>query len=88
MSRTPLLWAATKRSKEAAELMRFLLVSGADANAQLKVSGRGGTGRDSSGETFRTSAMEKGAQNISKWLDMSWDDLVKMAGEQKAEIVG
>jgi Ankyrin repeat len=83
--RTPLHVAATKTTVAAAELMKFLLLSGADPNvsAEVKRDKSGGNrGRYQRTET-RTPSMERGAQNISKWLGMTWDQLVKWAEEQR-----
>jgi hypothetical protein len=63
---TPLHHAATQNNSEAAELMRFLLVLGADPAAYAM-----------SGRKIRQIRDEAGAKGISKWLGMSWDDLVE-----------
>jgi hypothetical protein len=67
---TPLHYAATKNNSEAAELMRFLLVLGADPAAYA-------TSIPSRGRKIRQIRNEAGAKGISKWLGMSWDDLVE-----------
>jgi hypothetical protein len=67
---TPLHHAATKNNSEAAELMRFLLVLGADPAAYA-------TSIPSLGRKIRQIRDEVGAKGISKWLGMSWDDLVE-----------
>ena len=82
--RTPLHVAATKTTVAAAELMKFLLLSGADLNVSAEIK------RDKSGGKYqrieiRTPSMERGAQSISKWLGMTWDQLVKWAEEQRRE---
>lgn len=61
---TPLHRAAQKSSPETADFIRFLLYQG--ANPELK----GGRSEVSISE-------EKGAKEIAKWLDMSWDELVQ-----------
>jgi hypothetical protein len=83
--RTPLHLAATKTTVAAAELMKFLLLSGADPDVSVEVK------RDKIEHKYqrverRTPSMERGGQNISKWLGMTWDQLVKWAEEQRREI--
>ena len=67
---TPLHHAATKNNSEAAELMRFLLVLGADPAAYA-------TSGPPFDKRIRKIRDEAGAKSISKWLGMSWDDLVE-----------
>ena len=74
---TPLHHAARRSNAEAAELMRFLLECGADpevtsGNLERKISRI----RD-----------EKGAKETSRWLGLSWDELVAQtkAGREKSE---
>jgi hypothetical protein len=69
---TPLYHAAKKTTTEAAELMKFLLLSGANPNTSALVRGK-----------TLTPSMERGARNISKWLGMTWDELVKWAQEER-----
>jgi Ankyrin repeat len=67
---TPLHHAARRRSAEAAELMKFLLFCGANPEAR----------------SFRASISEElGAKEISKWLSISWDDLVAKAKEERGK---
>lgn len=61
---TPLHYAARQSSPQAAELVRFLLYHGADPEL------------DSSRSKSKI-VDEKGAKNIAKWLDMSWDELIQ-----------
>jgi hypothetical protein len=61
---TPLHHAARKTSAEAAELMKFLLECGADPEIEA-------------GRSERRIRDEKGAKGISKWLGISWDELVE-----------
>ena len=61
---TPLHHAARQSSPQAAELMKLLLYQGADPKL---------TGCRSKLDI----SDEKGAKEISKWLDMSWDELVQ-----------
>jgi hypothetical protein len=77
--RTPLYMAATKTTAEAAELMKLLLLYGADPNISYKVR----RSREHKSGEIRTPSMERGAQNISKWLGMTWDQLVKWAEEER-----
>ena len=68
--RTPLHYAARQTTVEAAEMMKFLLFCGADPEAK----------------TPRTNLRiqdEKGAKGISKWLGMSWEELVTKAKEER-----
>lgn len=89
-ARTPLHVAATKSNAEAANLMKFLLESGADPNASAEVK-RGLVKRDWRArgsyqrEETRTPSMERGAQNISKWLGMTWDQLVRSTEAQRTK---
>jgi Ankyrin repeat len=80
--RTALHIAATKTTVAAAELMKLLLLSGADPNISTEVKRDRRQGSHQRRET-RTPSMERGAQNISKWLGMTWDQLVKWAEEQR-----
>lgn len=61
---TPLQHAARKTSAEAAELMKFLLERG--ANPEIEA-----------GRSELRIRDEKGAKGISKWLGVSWDELVE-----------
>jgi ankyrin repeat protein len=73
-SQTPLQHATKKSSRKAAQFVKFLLLSGADP---------GITDRKSS------IADEKGAQNISKWLGMTWEELVEFAkAKREAKLNG
>jgi len=67
---TPLHRAARQTTAEAAEMMKFLLFQGADPEAKR------------SRVTLRIRD-EKGAKGISKWLGMSWDDLVTKAKKER-----
>jgi hypothetical protein len=80
--RTALHVAAMKTTVAAAELMKLLLLSGADPNISARIKGDRFQGKRRPRET-RTPSMERGAQNISKWLGMTWDQLVKWAEEQR-----
>ncbi|RYP91269.1 hypothetical protein DL770_002587 [Monosporascus sp. CRB-9-2] len=66
---TPLHQAARQDSYEAAELMRFLLLQGADPYTRA-------------GRAANKVEDEKGPKNISKWLGKSWDALVAEAKEE------
>jgi hypothetical protein len=68
---TPLHSVARQTSAAAAEMMKFLLLRGADP--ELKA------------ERSRLSIREeKGAKNIARWLGMSWDELVAKTHEERA----
>ena len=65
---SPLQHAAKKRSREAAEFIKFLLLSGADPT------------RSRTGTKIEN---EQGAKNISKWLGKSWEELVEWAKAER-----
>jgi hypothetical protein len=70
---TPLHHAARQDSAAAAEMMKFLLLRGADPDLKA--------------ERSRLSIREeKGAKNIAKWLGMSWDELVAKTQEERAAL--
>jgi hypothetical protein len=73
------LWSAARQStRECAALMKLLLLHGADPNIKrqpLKVRGSGWT-------TFTKIEDEIGPRELSKWLGITWDELVE---ETKAE---
>jgi hypothetical protein len=71
---TPLHHAARKNTLEAAELMKLLLLWGANPRPMSKRSTYG---------KKRISA-EVGPCNISKWLGMTWDELVQWAEEERS----
>ncbi|KAH8879082.1 hypothetical protein GQ53DRAFT_756266 [Thozetella sp. PMI_491] len=72
-ARSALCFASRKTSKEAAQLCQFLLLSGANPNFRWL----------SSKSKFRYPYEEAGARGISKWLGMTWDELVKDAKEKR-----
>lgn len=82
--RTALHCAAGNDSAEGAEMIRFLLLKGADPEATHKVYGSMQVIHTAAGievkkilrETKRVKD-EKGAQNIHNWLGKSWDELVE-----------
>ncbi|KAK5987844.1 hypothetical protein PT974_11978 [Cladobotryum mycophilum] len=69
---TALHLAARHSSAEAAELVKFLLYQGADP--ELELSSRGKT---------HQIKKEKGAKEIGKWLNMTWDELVQKVREDR-----
>jgi ankyrin repeat protein len=77
---TALHHAARSTSAEAANLMKFLLLSGADPDIQGLRS------------NLRVED-EKGAKGISKWLGVSWKELVEQTkkarekGESEANVI-
>lgn len=75
MGKTPLMLAAAKMTREGAEMMKLLLLAGADPNALYQ--------RKKDSEPT-TAGMERGAQNVSKWLGMTWDELVEWAADQRS----
>jgi hypothetical protein len=73
-SLTPLHHAARRTTAAAAELMKFLLSCGADPEATTPL------------RTKRAPLEireEKGAKGISKWLGVSWDELVAQTKEER-----
>lgn len=75
---TPLILAAAKKTREGAEMMKLLLRAGANPNAFYL--------HKKNGEPT-TPGMGKGAKQISKWLGMTWDELVKWAAEQRSSSI-
>lgn len=75
---TPLHHATTQNTPEAAELIKFLLSLGADPALSAT------SGRKSSRKTRRIRD-EAGAKGISKWLGMSWDDLIAKIEAERTE---
>ena len=75
-SMTPLLLAARKNTKEGAELMKLLLLAGADPNVYYRI-------RKDGEPQF--ASMGIGAQNISKWLPFNnWSELVAWAAAERS----
>ncbi|KAF5712258.1 Nacht domain-containing protein [Fusarium mundagurra] len=73
-SPTALQFAARKATQQAADLMKFLLLQGADPNM----------GAAKNRKTAKTMIRdEKGARGISKWLGMTWEELVESTTEER-----
>ncbi|KAF5700224.1 nacht domain-containing protein [Fusarium mundagurra] len=73
----PLHHAIKKTSAEAAELVKYLLLSGADPHVKvIRLSGK------NKGQAINLS-LEPGAKGISKWLGKTWDELVEWAAEER-----
>jgi hypothetical protein len=70
---TSLHHAARKTSVEAAELMKFLLQRGADPEL-------------TSGRSKRQIKDEEGAKGISKWLGVSWNELVEQTKKERDDM--
>lgn len=68
----PLQCALRRSSLEAAEMARFLLYRGADPECRVARS------------TVKSIKDEIGAREISKWLGMSWDELVEKVKADRA----
>lgn len=67
-SPTALQFAARKTTQQAADLMKFLLLQGADPNL---------------GTPKKMIRDEKGAREISKWLGLTWEELVERTREER-----
>lgn len=67
-SLTALQIASRKTTPQAADLMRFLLLEGADPNKRT---------------AKRRIEDEKGAREISKWLGLTWEQLVERTTEER-----
>jgi Ankyrin repeat len=76
---TPLHYAVTSDTPEAAELVKFLLGLGADPSAFSESTPK-------HGKKIRRIRDEVGAKGISKWLGMSWDDLVENSRAERVEV--
>jgi hypothetical protein len=76
--KTALHRAACNRSAEGAEMIRFLLLNGADPEADQKETGqtvrRRPARRVRPGKKIRE---EEGAKGIHQWLEKTWDELVE-----------
>jgi Ankyrin repeat len=72
---TALHHAARKNSAAAAEMMKYLLLQGADP--ELKA-----------GRAHVRICDEKGARGIAQWLGMSWDELVAKTKEDREKMAG
>ncbi|KAH7305450.1 hypothetical protein B0I35DRAFT_362187 [Stachybotrys elegans] len=72
---TPLHRAARRSSAASAELIKFLLYHGADPN--MKAS-----------RCHRLVKQEKGAREISKWLGLSWDELIEKVRTDREKGIG
>ncbi|XXH03322.1 hypothetical protein Hte_009720 [Hypoxylon texense] len=74
---TPLILASKKRTEEAANIMKVLLLAGADPHYERKINQGQNKG------TTETAAMGAGARSISRWLGMTWDELVTWTQEER-----
>ncbi|CVK97829.1 uncharacterized protein FPRN_10771 [Fusarium proliferatum] len=73
----PLHYAIRKTSAEAADLVKYLLLSGADPHMKVIRPSK----KKNSQEIVPS--LEPGAKVISKWLDKTWDELVEWAAEER-----
>ncbi|CVL05439.1 uncharacterized protein FMAN_10739 [Fusarium mangiferae] len=71
--------ALRKTSAEAADLVKYLLLSGADPHASI--TRRSGKNK---GQTVFPSSMP-GVKGIFKWLGKTWDELVEWAAEERGK---
>ena len=88
--KTPLHLASRKMTREAAEMMKLLLLWGADPNADARTfwsHARVKRSDDKNDRPRRTIDMERGTQKIEKWLGMPWDKLVEWAQEQRFQSI-
>jgi hypothetical protein len=72
--KTALHRAAGNTSAEGAEMIRFLLLNGADPEAELKATDKRNFWRRRPGKKIRE---EEGAKGIHRWLGKTWDELVE-----------
>ncbi|KAH4040807.1 hypothetical protein HBI56_015270 [Parastagonospora nodorum] len=83
---TPLLHAARKTNAEAAELVKFLLLSGAEPVVQIvKNDDKWHRARGTVEMSQIHISEQKGAQQISRWLGVSFDQLVVQAKKARGE---
>lgn len=86
--KTPLHLASRKMTREAAEMMKLLLLWGADPKADARTfwtHARTKQSDDKNDRPRRTIDMERGTQKIEKWLGMPWEKLVEWAQEQRLQ---
>ncbi|CEO59984.1 hypothetical protein PMG11_04631 [Penicillium brasilianum] len=84
--KTPLLAAASKTTKDAAELMKILLLVGADPNASYyQRTQKAFYHRRTKHSEPTFVGMEVGARQISKWLQISWTELVEWAAAKRSK---
>jgi hypothetical protein len=87
---TPLVHAARKTDAKAAQLVRFLLFNGAETVVEIVQGGKmWNKKRLKNGEDIKKSQIhvseQKGAQQISKWLGVTFDELVAEAKKAQGE---
>jgi hypothetical protein len=75
--RTALHRAACNTSAEAAEMMRFLLINGADPEADQEGVGEGNQRTYHRRRPAKRLREEQGAKGIHRWLGKTWDELVE-----------
>lgn len=80
--RSPLHCAARNDSVAGAEMIRFLLLKGADPEAIVEVTVA------SEQREIKSIRDEKGARNIHEWLGKSWDELVEETKHIRNELQG
>ncbi|KAI9708610.1 MAG: hypothetical protein M1820_003828 [Bogoriella megaspora] len=79
---TPLRYAARQTTAEAAQLAKLLLLRGANPEPSMK---KMNTSREREIVALPMRE-EKGAKDISKWLDMSWDELVLQTQREREQL--
>ncbi|KAH7080901.1 hypothetical protein FB567DRAFT_448455 [Paraphoma chrysanthemicola] len=83
---TPLVHAARKTNAEAADLVQFLLLRGAKTVVEIGNNDTKWARANGEVETSQIHVSEqKGAQQISKWLGVSFDELVVQAKKARGE---
>ncbi|KAH7397039.1 hypothetical protein DE146DRAFT_764416 [Phaeosphaeria sp. MPI-PUGE-AT-0046c] len=85
---TPLVHAARKTNAKAAELVKLILFNGANDVVETPQGGRNEKNKYILGlSTFKIRiSEEKGARQISKWLGVTFEELVAQARKAKGEV--